>query len=1057
MIYEEFLKQKEIHIVKSGFKVDEKDLNPMLFDFQKYCVKKALEIGKFALFEDCGLGKTIQQLEWCKKVSDQINMPVLILAPLGVVPQTICEGVKFGYEVKELGLTVFDQYLSKGIYITNYDNLENIDAYLFGGIVLDESSILKNFDGKTKQKIIDDFSNTPYKLACTATPSPNDTMELCNHAEFLNVMNRNEMLAMYFVHDGGSTSSWRLKGHAQKAFWDFVSTWAVMLTNPSDIGFDGSKYILPELNIEEVYIETKRRNNGELFNSMAVSATTFHKELNATMTERMNKVSEMVNNSSEKFIIWIGHDEEGKILKELIPGSIEVKGSDQKSYKKEKLLGFAKGEFRVLITKLKIAQFGLNYQNCHNQIFASLDFSFEATYQGIRRSWRFGQTDKVNIYLIVTDTMQNVRKSIIEKQNAFETMQKAMREATNRNIKHLTKLVKMEVQKSYKSDSCDIRLGDCVQLIKDVPDNSIGFSIFSPPFAELYTYSDKLEDMGNSKDYKEFFFAFKFLVKELYRVLWSGRNVAVHCMDLPIQKGKEGFIGLRDFSGMILEAFTEVGFIYHSRVTIWKNPVTEMQRTKALGLLHKQVKKDSSMSRVGIPDYLMVFRKDGEHKHPIHCGIDVDTWQQYASPVWMDIDYSNTLNAVSGREGGDEKHICLAEGTLVLTKRGYVPIEAIEIGDETLTHTGSWKKIVALAKTGENKDTVRVNAQGVPNLICTPNHNIWSRDRKLGTRAKVLTSVPQWNEAKDLIGKYVNQKLPPIVESCVSAQEWWIIGRWIADGHLDVRGHQFIVSIGDNKVEQFREMAKGYIGSESKKVGCTQFGIKGLSYEARAILFKCGKGAENKVLPYEIISLNKKLSKSFLDGYKSGDGCEINGKILFSSVSRALLLGISLVVQRVYNKALSIYAGRGERESIIEGRSVNCKQEWCAVLSPKYDFAKEDDMGMWKRVKSVENACTHDVYNITVEDDHSYTAEGCIVKNCPLQLDTIKRAIVLWSNEGDKVLTPFLGIGSEVYQSILLNRFGIGFELKESYFNEAIKNCKLAEVEVGSHTLFDTV
>ena len=461
------------------------------------------------------------------------------------------------------------------------------------------------------------------------------------------------------------------------------------------------------------------------------------------------------------------------------------------------------------------------------------------------------------------------------------------------------------------------------------------------------------------------------------------------------------------------------------------------------------------MSRVGIPDYLLVFRKDGEHEHPIHCGIDVDTWQKYASPVWMDIDYSNTLNAVSGREGNDEKHICLAEGTLVLTKRGYVPIETVEIGDETLTHTGSWKRIVALAKTGENKDTVRVNAQGVPNLICTPNHNIWSRDRKLVTRAKVLTSVPQWNEAKDLLGKYVNQKLPPIVESCVSAQEWWIIGRWVADGHLDVRGHQFIVSIGDNKVEQFREMAKGHIGSESKKVGCTQFGLKGLSDEARAILFKCGKGAENKVLPYEIISLNKELSKSFLDGYKSGDGCEINGKILFSSVSRALLLGISLVVQRVYNKALSIYAGRGERESIIEGRSVNCKQEWCAVLSPKYDFAKEDDMGMWKRVKSVENSSTHDVYNITVEDDHSYTAEGCIVKNCPLQLDTIKRAVTLWSNEGDTVLTPFLGIGSEVYQSVLLNRKGVGFELKESYFNEAVKNCKKAESIVNQKSLFD--
>lgn len=311
-----------------------------------------------------------------------------------------------------------------------------------------------------------------------------------------------------------------------------------------------------------------------------------------------------------------------------------------------------------MITKLKIASFGLNYQNCHNQIFASLDFSFESTYQGIRRSYRFGQDKEVNIHLIVTDTMQNVKKSFESKQAAFIEMQKSMTEATNRNLNNMIKLKTMECQKEYKSNHCHIKLGDCVQLIQELPDESIGFSIFSPPFAELYTYSDKIEDMGNSRDYKEFFTAFNFLVKELYRVMWSGRNVAVHCMDLPIQKAKEGYIGLRDFSGMILESFSNAGFIYHSRVTIWKNPVTEMQRTKALGLLHKQVKKDASMSRVGIPDYLMVFRKEGEHAHPVHCGISVDTWQKYASPVWMDIDYSDTLNAASGRDGNDEKHIC---------------------------------------------------------------------------------------------------------------------------------------------------------------------------------------------------------------------------------------------------------------------------------------------------------------------------------------------------------------------------------------------------------------
>lgn len=656
--YIEFLQKKQTSIESSGFDLMDSEMNEKLFPFQKYCVKRAVKAGRFAMFEDCGLGKTLQQLEWAYQVQKHINQPVLILAPLGVIGQTIQEGVKFGYEVKEIGLTVFDQDLKAGIYITNYDNMDNIDSYLFGGVVLDESSILKNFNGKIRNELIASFKETKYKLCCTATPSPNDTTELCNHAEFLNVMSRNEMLAMYFVHDGGSTSDWRLKGHAKQAFWDFVSTWAVMLSKPGDIGFSNEGYELPELKVIEDYIETPKRNNGMLFNDVAVSATGYHNELRETINERMKRVSEIVNSSSDSWIVWIGHDEEGDLLRKMIPGAVEVKGSDNKKKKKDNLLGFGKGEFRVLITKLKIAQFGLNYQNCHNQIFASLDFSFESTYQGIRRSYRFGQEYDVNIHLIVTDTMQNVRKSFEDKQSAFYEMQRAMTHAMNRNIKNELKLMKTVSQKEYQSDFCHIMNGDCVQLIESIPDESIGFSIFSPPFAELYTYSDKLEDMGNSKDYKEFFVAFNFLVKELYRVMWSGRNVAVHCMDLPIQKGKEGYIGLRDFSGMILKAFEESGFIYHSRVTIWKNPVTEMQRTKALGLLHKQVKKDAAMSRVGIPDYLMIFRKPGNHDHPVHCDISVDTWQKYASPVWMDIDYSDTLNGVKGRDKEDEKHIC---------------------------------------------------------------------------------------------------------------------------------------------------------------------------------------------------------------------------------------------------------------------------------------------------------------------------------------------------------------------------------------------------------------
>lgn len=371
------------------------------------------------------------------KVFDHTSQPVLILAPLAVISQTIKEGEKFGYKVMDYDEMLPNNLDECGIFITNYDNLPNVEVSSFGGIVLDESSILKNFQGKTRTYIIEQFKRTPYKLACTATPSPNDTTEICNHAEFLDVMSRSEMLAMYFVHDGGSTSDWRLKGHAKQSFWDFVSTWAVMLNKPSDIGFDDKGYDLPPLNVIQDIVETPKRDNGMLFNTSAVSATEFHKELRLTYKIRLDRVAEMVKaRPDENFIIWIGHDDEGKYLRSLLPEAIEVKGSDSREYKKEKLLGFGNGDFRILITKLKIAQFGLNYQNCHNQIYASLDFSFEATYQGIRRSYRFGQKETVNIYLVTTDTMQNVKDSFDAKQKAFNEMQSAMTEAMNRNIKN---------------------------------------------------------------------------------------------------------------------------------------------------------------------------------------------------------------------------------------------------------------------------------------------------------------------------------------------------------------------------------------------------------------------------------------------------------------------------------------------------------------------------------------------------------------------------------------------------------------------------------------------
>ena len=657
--YLDFLAKKKVTHKHTGFDagVNSKEL----FPFQNHVVNKSLMVGKYGVFSGTGTGKTRMQITWGNEVAKYTGKPVLILAPLAVSGQTIEEGGKIGVEVKKLTDTP-----TVGIYIINYDQLENIEQYipLFGGIALDEASILKNHEGAYRNKIIELFLYTQFKSVWTATPSPNDPMEIGNYSEFLDVMPRNEMLAMYFVHDAGETQKWRLKGHSKKIFWDWVSTWAIMFQKPSDIGFEQDGYDLPKLNLIEKQIITGKRENGLLFNDVAVSATNFNQELRLTKIERLSQVAGIVNNSKETFLIWCKQNEEGDELRRLIPDAVEVKGSDSTEYKEEKLLGFAHGDFRVLVTKSKIAGMGLNFQRCHNQIFASPDFSFEAVFQSIRRSWRFGQTHEVNAWIITTDTMTNVTKTMERKQKQFDEMQSEMTLAVNRNIQKKQKM-KREF-KEEKTGSFHLMMGDCVSLIERVQDESIGFTMYSPPFPSLYVYSDELEDMGNSKNFNEFLIQYQFLVKENYRVCKSGRNVAVHCMDIPIQKGKEGYIGLRSFSNMIIEAHEKAGFVFHSEIVCWKNPVTEMQRTKALGLLHKQIKKDATMSRVGIPDKVLVFRKDGERNDPVtHQDKDpsrpdylsVNMWQKYASPVWMDIDFGNTLNVKDGRDEKDEKHI----------------------------------------------------------------------------------------------------------------------------------------------------------------------------------------------------------------------------------------------------------------------------------------------------------------------------------------------------------------------------------------------------------------
>ena len=656
--YRKFLELKQIRLDPSGFEVDRAQLNSNLFDFQADIVAWALRKGRAALFCDCGLGKTIMQLEWAR----QIPGKVLILAPLAVAQQTQREAAKFGIEA-----IYARESCDAKITITNYEMLEHFSPSDYKGIVLDESSILKSFEGVFRNQIIDSFDKTPYRLACTATPAPNDYMELGNHSEFLGALTRTEMLSTFFLHDGAETQKWRLKRHAERDFWKWICSWAVMMRKPSDLGYKDREFILPEMIFHDITVEAVQPTEGMLFAMPAATLEERRRARSGSIEERAEEVARIVaSKKKEPWLIWCNLNSESEAAVDRIKDAIEIRGSDDRTDKESRMLAFSEGAARVLVTKPSICGFGMNWQHCPNVVFFGLSDSYEQFYQAVRRCWRFGQKRKVNCYIVTSSNEGAVTENIKRKEKDAARMAEQM-------VNHMHELNQKEIQGAnvrkkdeYKTHSIgsgnwEMRLGDCVELIRQVKSNSIHYSIFSPPFASLYTYSASERDMGNCRTHAEFYEHFRFLTLELHRALMPGRLVSFHCMNLPTSKERDGIIGISDFRGDLIRIFQDAGFVYHSEVCIWKDPVTAMQRTKALGLLHKQIKKDSCMSRQGIPDYLVTMRKRGDNPERVthtNESFPVSLWQRYASPIWMDINPSDTLQKGSAREHEDERHIC---------------------------------------------------------------------------------------------------------------------------------------------------------------------------------------------------------------------------------------------------------------------------------------------------------------------------------------------------------------------------------------------------------------
>ena len=450
--YQQFIERKTLIDSPTGFEPGE--INPALFPWQAEIVKYACMRGRFGGYEDCGLGKSIQQLESARLINEHTGLPVLILAPLAVAEQTKREARKFDIQA-EVRVCKDQSHVGNCINVANYERLHLFDPSQFGGVLLDEGSILKSVDGKTRGTLLSEWQCVPFRQSWSATPAPNDFMEIGNQAEFLGVMKRSEMLASFFVHDGGDTSKWRLKGHARDAFWRWMASWCVMVRRPSDLGHPNDGYDLPAIDYHEHYTQATAAP-GQLF---ALNASTLSERRGARRTslkDRCAKAAELATND-QPCVIWCNLNDEGTLLEKLIPDAVEVAGRHTIEQKEERLAAFTAGDIRCLITKPKIGGFGLNWQHCANTVIFPTD-SWESWYQMVRRFWRFGQERPVNVHAVASESEVTVIENLKRKEKdagiMFDGIAAAMSELsveqirkTERQTTNYTPTERMELPK----------------------------------------------------------------------------------------------------------------------------------------------------------------------------------------------------------------------------------------------------------------------------------------------------------------------------------------------------------------------------------------------------------------------------------------------------------------------------------------------------------------------------------------------------------------------------------------------------------------------------------
>lgn len=669
--YEAFLASKQLIHTSTGLDIDPALFHPRLFPHQRDVARLAIRKGCFAILLDAGLGKTLPQLEYGRIYAEATRMPSLFVAPLSVAKQTILEaeeklGMKLRYvqSQSEVGSDLW--------VITNYEHIHKFDPDKFGQIILDESSILKNLDGRTRRTVTERFKDVPRRLCNTATPAPNDITEIANHAEFLGIMKRSEMLARFFTYDNASGTSksgaYRLKGHAVDIFYQWLASWSVAARRPSDLGYDDTGYIRPEVRVKLITVDADYTPPGMLpgFGVGAISAIDAKRIRRTTIDARAERIAEMVNADTAQWIVWCGLNNEADTLTKLLDGAVNVEGAMLPDAKADAIEAFQRGDTKVLVSKTKICGFGMNFQTAHKMAFAGMDYSWEAYYQAVKRCDRYGQQHPVEVYVVTSEQERPIFETVMAKEREANTMIEQLVERSRLySIDELHGVYNAHVEyeeRETEGDGWKMLLGDSAKRMAEIEADSVDLSIYSPPFLDIFTYTASPRDLGNSDNPQQFWNHYDFIIRENFRVTKPGRLCCVHIADGRALKGVDGYIGRKDFTGDCIEAYQRAGWVFRQRITIDKNPQAQAIRLRDHGLQFTTFESDATDLMGGHPDYLLVFRKPGENEVPVkpveNGELSRNDWIVYAHPVWYDIRETETLNVEVARGDKDEKHMC---------------------------------------------------------------------------------------------------------------------------------------------------------------------------------------------------------------------------------------------------------------------------------------------------------------------------------------------------------------------------------------------------------------